>query len=72
MLKQIEVHGQRFELYTPDGGRTWASSPRSIVAFRRRQERVRAELRRRLEQLEEEIPGLDTDYLCHLEFPKHS
>ena len=33
MLKQIEICGQRFELYRPDKGRTWSSSPRSIVAY---------------------------------------
>jgi hypothetical protein len=27
MIKQIEIHGQCFELYSPDDGRTWSSSP---------------------------------------------
>jgi hypothetical protein len=27
MTKQIEIHGQRVELYSPDKGRTWSSSP---------------------------------------------
>jgi hypothetical protein len=25
MIKQIEIHGQCFELYSPDDGRTWSS-----------------------------------------------
>jgi hypothetical protein len=36
MIKQIEIHGQCFELYSPDDGRTWSSSPQSIVAYGRR------------------------------------
>lgn len=71
MLKQIEIRGQRFELYTPDGGRTWSSNPRSIVAYRRRQEAARADLQRRFALMEEEIPGPDPDYFCELEFPKN-
>lgn len=69
MLKQVEIQGQRFELYTLDGGRTWSSSPRSIVAFRRRQETARRDLRKRFEMMHEEIPGPDPDYYCQLEFP---
>lgn len=33
MLKQIEIKGQRFELYGADKGRTWSSNPRSLVAL---------------------------------------
>jgi hypothetical protein len=49
MIKQIEIHGQRFELYSPDGGRTWSSSPQSIVAYGRRKRRLRLELQKRFE-----------------------
>jgi hypothetical protein len=31
MLKQVEIKGQRFELYSVDDGRTWSSNPRSLV-----------------------------------------
>jgi hypothetical protein len=41
MLKQIEICGQRFELYSPDKGRTWSSSPRSIVAYGQRKKMLR-------------------------------
>jgi hypothetical protein len=33
MIKQIEIHGQRIELYSPHKGRTWSSNPQSIVAY---------------------------------------
>lgn len=70
MLKQVEVCGQRFELCTLDGGRTWSSSPRALVAYRRRQEEARKELRKRFEMIEDGTPGPDPDYFCELEFPK--
>ena len=31
MVKQIDIYGQRFELYSPDEGRIWSSDPRSII-----------------------------------------
>jgi len=49
MIKQIEIHGQRFELYSPDGGRTWSSSPQSIVAYERRKTMLRLALQKRFE-----------------------
>ena len=52
MIKQIEIHGQRFELYSPDEGRTWSSSPRSIVAYRRRKKKLRLELQKRFERID--------------------
>jgi hypothetical protein len=48
-MKQIEIHGQCFELYSPDDGRTWSSSPQSIVAYRRRKEMLRLALQKRFE-----------------------
>ena len=33
MIKQIDIHGQRVKLYSSDKGRTWSSSPQSIVAY---------------------------------------
>ena len=49
MIKQIEIHGQCFELYSPDDGRTWSSSPQSIVAYGRRKKKLRLELQKRFE-----------------------
>ena len=49
MIKQIEIYGQRFELYSPDNGRTWSSSPQSIVAYRRRKKILRLALQKRFE-----------------------
>jgi hypothetical protein len=58
MTKQIDIHGQRVELYSPDKGRTWSSSPRSIVAYGRRKKMLRLELQKRFER----IAGMqDTD-----------
>ncbi len=70
MLRQIEICGQRFELRTLDDGRTWASDPRSLIAYRRRQEAARLDLQKRFAMMEENIPGPDPDYFCELEFPK--
>jgi hypothetical protein len=52
MLKQIEIHGQRFELYSPDDGRTWSSSPQAIVAYGRRKEKLRLDLQKRFERID--------------------
>jgi hypothetical protein len=49
VIKQIAIHGQRFELYSPDNGRTWSSSPQSIVAYGRRKKKLRMELQKRFE-----------------------
>ena len=49
MIKQIEIHGQCFELYSPDDGRTWSSSPQSIVAYGRRKRMLRLQLQKRFE-----------------------
>jgi len=53
MTKQIEIHGQRVALYSPDQGRTWASSPQSIVAYGQRKTMLRSELQKRFERLDE-------------------
>jgi hypothetical protein len=51
MLKQIEIKGQRFELYSPDKGRTWSSNPRALVAFLRRKQKARADLQKNFEHM---------------------
>ena len=53
MTKQIEIHGQRVELYSPDKGRTWSSSPQSIVAYGHRKTMLRLELQKRFERIDE-------------------
>jgi hypothetical protein len=53
MVKQIEIHGQRVKLYSPDGGRTWSRSPQSIVAYGRRKKTLRLELQKRFERIDE-------------------
>ena len=39
MTKKIEIHGQRVQLYSLDEGRTWSSSPQSIIAYGQRKRR---------------------------------
>jgi len=53
MMKQIEVHGQRVQLYSLDEGRTWSSSPQLIVAYGQRKELLRLELQKRFERIDE-------------------
>lgn len=58
MIKQVEVHGHRVKLYGLDGGRTWSSSPQSIVAYRHRKRILRRDLQKTFERLGE-IPDFD-------------
>ena len=51
MVKQIDIHGQHVKLYSSDKGRTWSSSPQSIVAYGQRQQALRGELRKAFERL---------------------
>lgn len=69
MMKQIEVHGQRFELYSLDEGRTWSSNPQSIVAYRRRKELSRLELQNSFARIDE-MRDLDPDNFSELDSPK--
>ena len=68
MLKQIEICGPRFELYSPDQGRTWSSSPRSIVAYGQRKKMLRLELQKRFERIDE-MQDPDPDNITELEIP---
>jgi len=52
MTKQIEIKGQRVKLYSSDNGRTWSSSPQSIVAYGQRQTMLRLELQKRFERID--------------------
>ena len=52
MTKQIEIHGRRVRLYSLDDGRTWSSSPQSIVAYGQRKTMLRLELQKSFERLD--------------------
>ena len=52
MTKQIEIHGQRVQLYSFDDGRTWSSTPQSIVAFGQRKTMLRLELQKSFERID--------------------
>lgn len=69
MLKQIEIKGQRFELYSPDEGRTWSSNPRSLVAYGRRKKMLRLELQNSFARIDE-MRDLDPDHFSELDTPK--
>jgi len=53
MTKRIEVHGQRVKLYSLDKGRTWSSSPQSIVAYGQRKQMLRNDLKKRFERIDD-------------------
>jgi hypothetical protein len=53
MVKQIEIYGRRVKLYSLDQGRTWSSSPQSIVAYNQRKEMLRLELQKRFARIDE-------------------
>ena len=69
MLKQIEIKGQRFELYSPDKGRTWSSSPRSIISYGQRKKMLRLELQKGFERIDE-MQDADPNNFAELEIPK--
>jgi len=52
VTKQIEIHGQRVQLYSLDEGRTWPNSLQSIVAYRQRQRMLRLDLQKRFERID--------------------
>jgi len=52
MKKRIDIHGQRVELFSADEGRTWTSSPQSIIAYGQRKEMLRVELKQRFLQID--------------------
>jgi hypothetical protein len=68
MMKQIEIHGQRVELYSPDKGRTWSSSPQSIVAYGQRKKMLRLDLQKRFERMDE-MQDPDPNNITELEIP---
>jgi len=52
MKKRIDIGGQRVELYSTDEGRTWSSSPQSIIAYGQRKAMLRAELKQRFARVD--------------------
>ena len=68
MTKQIEIHGQRVELYSPDKGRTWSSSPQSIVAYGQRKKMLRLELQKWFERIDG-MQDPDPNSIVELEIP---
>ena len=68
MTKQIEIHGQRVELYSPDKGHTWSSSPQSIVAYGQRKKMLRLELQKRFERIAE-MQDTDPNNITDREIP---
>ena len=68
MTKQIEIKGQRVQLYSLDEGHTWSSSPQAIVAYGQRKTLLRLELQKRFER----IDGVQDYYpnnIAELEIP---
>jgi hypothetical protein len=68
MTKQIEIHGQRVELYSSDKGRTWSSSPQSIVAYGQRKTMLRLELQKGFARIDE-MQDPDPNNIAELEIP---
>jgi len=66
MLKQVELQGKRFEFCSVDGGRTWSSDPRSLIAYKRRRERARADLRKMFEHVVEDVAEPEPDAICEV------
>jgi hypothetical protein len=68
MMKRIAIYGQRVALYNPDKGRTWSSSPQSIVAYGQRKTMLRLELQKRFERIDE-MQDPDPNNFTELEIP---
>ena len=68
MMKQIEIYGQRVALYSPDIGRTWSSSPQSIVAYGQRKTMLRLELQKSFARIDE-MQDPDPNNITELEIP---
>jgi len=71
MIKQIEINGQRIKLYSSDKGRTWSSSPQSIVAYGRRKKTLSLELRKRFKRMDAR-QDRDPKNFTGIEFSKES
>jgi len=66
MLKQVELQGKCFEFCSVDGGRTWSSDPRALIAYKRRRERARADLRKMFEQVVDGASEPEAESICEV------
>jgi hypothetical protein len=66
MLKQVELQGKRFEFCSVDGGRTWSSDPRALIAYKRRRERARADLRKMFEHVVDDAAEPEPESICEV------
>jgi hypothetical protein len=66
MLKQVELQGKRFEFCSVDGGRTWSSDPRALIAYKRRRERARADLRKMFDHVVGDLAEPEPDAICEI------
>ena len=69
MTKQIEIHGQRVQLYSLGEGHTWSSSPQSIVAYGQRKTMLRLELQKRFSRIDE-MQDPDPNSMREFEMPR--
>ena len=69
MTKQIEIHGQRVQLYSLDEGRIWSSSQQSIVAYGQRKTMLRLELQKGFERIDE-MQDPDPNNITEFEIPR--
>jgi hypothetical protein len=72
MLKQVELQGKRFEFCSIDGGRTWSSDPRALIAYKRRRERARDDLRKMFEHVVEDGAEPEPDAICEVNLQSDS
>jgi hypothetical protein len=68
MTKQIEIHGERVQLYSLDEGHTWSSNPQLIVAYGQRKTMLRLELQKRFERIDG-MQDPDPNSIVELEIP---
>jgi hypothetical protein len=66
MLKQVELQGKRFEFCSVDGGRTWSSDPRALIAYKRRRERAREDLRKMFDHVVADLAEPEPDAICEI------
>jgi hypothetical protein len=68
MTKQIEIYGERVQLYSLDEGHTWSSNPQLIVAYGQRKTMLRLELQKRFERIDG-MQDPDPNSIVELEIP---
>ena len=71
MTKQVNIQGQRVQLYSPDNGRTWSSSAQSITAYLQRQTMLRLALQKTFQRIDEGVQDPDTNYIHAREIPRN-